>query len=157
MPASPWLRFFIAAIDNIGMPLTCGAAGARSAALIKPRLAVWLLAGASAIAAAQGAAPPQAAASSSAAVSAPMQAQPTVGRIERFENFASRHVAPRHIDVWLPADYSASKRYSVVYMHDGQNLFDARLSYSKESWKADVAVDRQVRARRISDTIIVGI
>ena len=135
---------------------------------MKTRLAALLFAAASTVAAAQTAAPttpstaPQAASEAQSAASAPMhapplQAEPTTGRIERIENFASRHVAPRHIDVWLPADYSAAKRYNVLYMHDGQNLFDARLSYSKKSWQADVAVDRLVRAGRISDTIIVGI
>ncbi len=84
-------------------------------------------------------------------------AQPTVGRVERLENFASRHVAARHIDVWLPADYSASRRYQVLYMHDGQNLFDGRLNWTQKAWMADVAVDRLVRAGRIADTLIVGI
>lgn len=83
--------------------------------------------------------------------------QTATGRIERLENFASRHVASRHIDVWLPADYSASKRYNVLYMHDGQNLFDGRLNWTGKSWQADVAVDRLVKAGRIADTIVVGI
>jgi predicted alpha/beta superfamily hydrolase len=79
------------------------------------------------------------------------------GRIERLENFGSRHVAARHVDVWLPADYSAAKRYQVLYMHDGQNLFDGRHAYGGKAWQADVAVDRLIRAGRIADTIIVGI
>ena len=83
--------------------------------------------------------------------------EPSIGRIERIGNFASGHVAPRHIDVWLPADYSASKRYNVLYMQDGQNLFDGRLHMSGKSWEADRAVDRLVKAGRIADTIIVGI
>jgi enterochelin esterase-like enzyme len=83
--------------------------------------------------------------------------QPTMGRIERLAPIASRHVAARAVDVWLPADYSASKRYNVLYMHDGQNLFDGRLHMSGKSWEADMAVDRLVKAGRIADTIIVGI
>lgn len=88
---------------------------------------------------------------------APSEAQPGVGRIERLADFASVHVAARHIDVWLPADYSAAKRYQVLYLHDGQNLFDPRLNRTQKSWQADVTVDRLVRAGRIADTIIVGI
>ena len=84
-------------------------------------------------------------------------AEPSVGRIERLADFASRHVAPRHIDVWLPADYSAARRYQVLYMHDGQNLFDARLNWTQKSWQAYLAVDRLAKAGRIADTIIVGI
>jgi predicted alpha/beta superfamily hydrolase len=83
--------------------------------------------------------------------------QVATGRIERLENFASRHVAPRHVDVWLPADYSAARRYQVLYMHDGQNLFDGRLNWTGKSWEADRAVERLVKAGRIADTIIVGI
>ncbi len=84
-------------------------------------------------------------------------ANPTVGRIERLENFASRHVAARHIDVWLPANFSTTKRYQVLYMHDGQNIVDGRFNMTKNSWQADVAITRLVEAGRIKDTIIVGI
>ena len=51
--------------------------------------------------------------------------QVSVGRIERLADFPSRHVDARHVDVWLPADYSPARRYQVLYMHDGQMLFDA--------------------------------
>lgn len=98
--------------------------------------------------------PPQTAAS---AASAPTLPQPTFGRIERLASVSSRHVDARHVDVWLPADYSASKRYNVLYMQDGQNLFDGRLHMSGKAWEADVAVDRLVKTGRIADTLIVGI
>jgi enterochelin esterase-like enzyme len=83
--------------------------------------------------------------------------QPLVGRIERPANFGSHQVDMRHVDVWLPADYNAARRYQVLYKQDGRNLFDGRLHMSGKSWEADVAVDRLVRAGRIADTIIVGI
>lgn len=83
--------------------------------------------------------------------------QVSVGRVERLADFPSRHVAPRHVDVWLPADYSTARRYQVLYMHDGQNLFDGSLNWTKKAWQADAAVDRLVKAGRIADTIIVGI
>lgn len=88
---------------------------------------------------------------------APPLPQPTTGRIERLEPLASRHVAPRPVDVWLPNDYSPVRRYQVLYMHDGQNLFDPRLSYGGKVWHADRAVDRLVRSGQIADTIVVGI
>ena len=47
------------------------------------------------------------------------------GRIERVENFQSKYVTARNIDVWLPEGYSASAKYAVLYMHDGQMLYDA--------------------------------
>ncbi|WP_143080060.1 alpha/beta hydrolase-fold protein [Hymenobacter arizonensis] len=48
----------------------------------------------------------------------------------------------RRVLVYLPADYSAKpqKRYPVLYMHDGQNVFDDATSYSGE-WGVDETLD----------------
>ena len=87
----------------------------------------------------------------------PAPPAPGQGRIERIYRFESRYVQSRHIDVWLPADYSNSKAYAVLYMHDGQMLFDARTTWNKQAWNADAAVTRLVAAGRMPDTIVVGI
>lgn len=79
------------------------------------------------------------------------------GRIERLADFPSRHVAARHVDVWLPADHGPGKRYQVLYLHDGQNLFDGRHAFGGKPWQADVAVQRAVQSGRLADTLIVGI
>jgi predicted alpha/beta superfamily hydrolase len=43
----------------------------------------------------------------------------------------------RDVLVWLPAGYATNEdRYPVLYMHDGQNVFDAKTSYAGE-WRAD--------------------
>jgi enterochelin esterase-like enzyme len=81
----------------------------------------------------------------------------TTGRVERLAHFSSRHVDARHVDVWLPADYNAAKRYQVLYMQDGQMLFDASKSWNKQAWDAHLTVDRLVKAGRIADTLIVGV
>jgi len=83
--------------------------------------------------------------------------QPGAGRIERLANFASKNVAPRHVDVWLPADYSDSKRYAVVYMMDGQMLFDARITWNRQAWGADAALARLMKEGKVPDTLIVGV
>jgi enterochelin esterase-like enzyme len=83
--------------------------------------------------------------------------QVSAGRIERLEAVASRHVAPRHVDVWLPSGHSPAKRYQVLYMHDGQMLFDAATTWNRQAWNVHLAVDRLVRAGRIADTIVVGV
>jgi enterochelin esterase-like enzyme len=80
-----------------------------------------------------------------------------VGRVERLPAIASRHIDPRPVDVWLPADYNPAKRYNVLYMHDGQMLFDARKSWNKQAWDVHLEVDRLVRAGRIPDTLVVGV
>jgi hypothetical protein len=47
----------------------------------------------------------------------------------------------RRIWVYLPPDYGQSdKKYPVLYMHDGQNLFDAYYAYSGE-WGVDESLD----------------
>jgi len=95
------------------------------------------------------------------AVSTSSIAQPlpevSTGRIERLANFGSKHVDPRHVDVWLPADYSPRKRYNVLYMHDGQMLFDASKSWNKQAWNVHVTVARLVAEGRIPETLVVGV
>ncbi len=83
--------------------------------------------------------------------------KPTVGSIERMENFASKFVDARHVDVWLPDGYSKDKRYNVIYMHDGQMLFDASTTWNKQAWHIDVVVNKLMQEKRIPDTIVVGI
>ena len=55
--------------------------------------------------------------------------QAATGRIERMANFPSKHVDARNIDIWLPDNFdslkSAGQHFNVIYMHDGQMLFDA--------------------------------
>jgi len=47
----------------------------------------------------------------------------------------------KKIWIYLPKSYSASaQKYSVIYMHDAQNLFDAKTSYSGE-WNVDEKLD----------------
>ena len=83
--------------------------------------------------------------------------QVTTGSIQRLENFPSKYVAARHVDVWLPDGYMASRRYNVIDMQDGQSLFDPSASWTKSAWHVDVTVARLMREKRISDTIVVGI
>jgi predicted alpha/beta superfamily hydrolase len=61
----------------------------------------------------------------------------------------------RDLVIWLPPSYARSeRRYPVIYMHDGQNLFDPRTSYA-EPWRVDKAMERA--AQRSVDAIVVGI
>ncbi len=84
-----------------------------------------------------------------------------VGRQEivRHASFASRHVPPRHIDVWLPADYGDSdKTYKVLYAHDGQNLFNPEWSYyTRTDWGIDETLQDLIDRGEAADTIVVGI
>jgi predicted alpha/beta superfamily hydrolase len=64
------------------------------------------------------------------------------GDVRRFENFSSKFVEARNIDVWLPPDYdkNKSKRYAVIYMHDGQNLFNP-----KESFMTQLIAEKKIQ------------
>jgi predicted alpha/beta superfamily hydrolase len=79
--------------------------------------------------------------------------------IIRYDDFKSEHVVTRTVDVWLPPGYSAdeSKRFAVLYMHDGQNLFDAALAYGGEVWGVDTAIRRLSRQGKIPEMIVVGV
>ncbi|MDX1284592.1 MAG: glycoside hydrolase family 31 protein, partial [Draconibacterium sp.] len=62
----------------------------------------------------------------------------------------------RKIWVYLPPNYKTSnKSFPVVYMHDGQNLFDAKTSYSGE-WEVDETLNRLFKEKRV-ELIVVGI
>ena len=80
------------------------------------------------------------------------------GRHIRHADFPSNEVMPRHVDVWVPPDYDELvDRYPVIYMHDGQNLFHANLSFSGVPWGVDQAAARLAANDDIRLPIIVAI
>lgn len=79
--------------------------------------------------------------------------------IQRYKAFPSQYADSRQVDVWLPAGYDSteSQRYSVLYMHDGQNLFDTATSYGAREWKVDEMVTSLIEKGQIDSCIVVGI
>ena len=64
----------------------------------------------------------------------------------------------RTIVVWLPPGYSQSNQhYPVLYLHDGQNLFEARDSLSGYSWQADRTAASLIKENKIDKLLMVGI
>lgn len=62
----------------------------------------------------------------------------------------------RRIWVYLPPDYNQSnRRYPVLYMHDGQNLFDQATSFAGE-WQVDETLERLFKEKGFA-IIVVGI
>ena len=82
---------------------------------------------------------------------------PASGTIQRAENFPSKYVAARNIDIWLPANYNPNKKYAVLYMHDGQNLYDSNTTWNHQSWDIDDVLDKLMQAQTIQDVLVVGI
>ena len=65
----------------------------------------------------------------------------------------------RKLRVYLPASYAenTAKRYPVLYMHDGQNLFDAKTAAYGVEWGIDETVNRLVATGVMDEVIVVGI
>jgi enterochelin esterase-like enzyme len=81
----------------------------------------------------------------------------SAGRIERIAAMPSRFVDARPVDVWLPPNYSPQQRYPVIYMHDGQMLFDASMTWNKQAWEVDDTLARLIQEGAIPAVIVVGI
>ena len=79
------------------------------------------------------------------------------GIIKRFEQFYSEYVSPRNIDVWLPDNYNTDRKYAVLYMHDGQMLFDPATTWNHQAWDADDVAAKLMEEGSVMDFIIVGI
>ena len=93
--------------------------------------------------------------------SAQVLPKPESGRIERMANFPSQHVDARHVDVWLPDNFeslkAAGQRFNVIYMHDGQMLFDAQTTWNKQAWWVDKTITRLMQSGQIAPTLVVGV
>jgi enterochelin esterase-like enzyme len=79
------------------------------------------------------------------------------GQIVRHADFISQWIPARHVDVWLPNGYTPSKRYAVLYMHDGQMLFDSTLTWNRQEWGVDEKLQTLLDQQKIQDLIVVGI
>ena len=82
-----------------------------------------------------------------------------VGHVEYIHEFYSYNLKnERDIIVWLPPSYSHShKRYPVLYMHDGQNLFNPQTSFLGYDWKVDETITQLLTKKEIEEIIVVGI
>lgn len=67
----------------------------------------------------------------------------------------------RMLRIWLPPGYGAAenrgRRYPVLYLNDGQNLFEASTSYTGVEWQVDETAARLIHERHIPPMIVVGI
>lgn len=87
-----------------------------------------------------------------------LNASPYVeGKIERLYEFPSKFVTSRHVDVWLPKNFDTTKNYAVLYMHDGQMLFNAKETWNKQEWGVDEHLTDLISTNQIEETIVVGI
>jgi predicted alpha/beta superfamily hydrolase len=81
------------------------------------------------------------------------------GTVKYHPQMAGKGIPSRDIIVWLPPDYGVNKniKYPVLYMQDGQNLFDPLTSSFGVDWQADETCDSLIRNMIIDPLIVVGI
>jgi predicted alpha/beta superfamily hydrolase len=79
------------------------------------------------------------------------------GKVIRHSLFTSKFVDARNVDVWLPEGYLTSKKHAVLYMHDGQMLFDSTTTWNKQEWGIDETLNQLMKQKKIRDCIVVGV
>lgn len=79
------------------------------------------------------------------------------GTLFRVELFPSQYIKPRSVDIWLPDNYSNNEKFSVLYMHDGQMLFDSTTTWNKQEWKVDEWASKLMDEKMTRNFIVVAI
>jgi predicted alpha/beta superfamily hydrolase len=85
---------------------------------------------------------------------------PRHGTLQLVEKFRSPQLGnERTLRIYLPPSYGSDtkRRYPVLYMHDGQNLFDPKTASYGTEWNIDEVADRLVRQGEMEEVIVVGI
>jgi enterochelin esterase-like enzyme len=89
---------------------------------------------------------------------APADAGVSAGKLDDLGVVGSRFADPRRVTVWLPSTYRAGgPKHAVLYMHDGQNLFDPQTGYGSMEWQLDETLDRLIAENKVRPTIVVAI
>lgn len=90
-----------------------------------------------------------------------MAASPSfTGDVRHHARFASRVLGnQRDLWVYVPPDYDQhpDQRYPVLYMHDGNNLFDAHTAFGGVEWGMDETAERLIRSGELPPLLIVGV
>jgi predicted alpha/beta superfamily hydrolase len=93
-----------------------------------------------------------------ALLAAPVLARPDRGRFLEYEHVAATGLPEQRLTIWLPPGYDrGNRRYPVLYMHDGHNLFDPAKSNFNKVWAADKAMLTAMKGGKVAPHIIVGI
>lgn len=80
------------------------------------------------------------------------------GRFVDYSNFPSALVAARRVRVWLPPEYDTSREpFAVLYMQDGQNVFDPPSPMARGAWEVDRHLLALRDANAVRPTIVVAV
>jgi len=81
----------------------------------------------------------------------------SAGTLVTHQQFQSTHVIARDIYVWLPEGYTENSLYDVLYMHDGQALFDAKKTWNGQEWGVDETASKLISNGKVRPFIVVAI
>jgi predicted alpha/beta superfamily hydrolase len=84
----------------------------------------------------------------------------TSGQLRKYDSFRSKFLRnQRDIVVYVPPDYDRQpeRRYPVLYLHDGQNLFDAATAFNGQDWHVAQTADYAISAGLVEPLIVVGL
>lgn len=79
------------------------------------------------------------------------------GKLMRIDSFPTVNITPRPVDIWLPSNYDKTKKFAVLYMHDGQMLFDSTTTWNQQEWKVDEWASQLMNANKTKNFIVVGV
>lgn len=82
-----------------------------------------------------------------------------MGNVVPYTEFASQYVYPHGVNGWFPPRYvrDTIMRYAVAYMHDGQNVFDSKISFVGVDWGVGGTTTRLTQEDTTQEAIIVDI
>ena len=80
----------------------------------------------------------------------------TSGKLEFYPKFTSKYIKPRNVTVWLPDGYKPGEKCDVLYMHDGQMLFDADTTWNHQEWQVDEVMGQLIKEGKIRRCIVVA-
>ena len=90
-----------------------------------------------------------------------IRGESAVGDLRLHEFYSRTFRNTRFVRVWLPPAYhnpeNVGRRYPVLYLNDGQNLFEASSSFTGVEWQVDETADRLIREGVIPPMLIVGL
>jgi len=79
------------------------------------------------------------------------------GRRVVIPTFESKFIDARQVEIWLPPGYGRDTvRYPVLYMHDGQNVFDPKTSFGGVDWGIDETMTTLIAQGRVRPAIVVA-
>lgn len=83
--------------------------------------------------------------------------EPAKGTLKLIGNWAPDELSWRDIWVWTPPGYDSTQSYPVLYMHDGQMLFDSTSTWNHQEWQVDEWMEKLIAEGKIRPAIVVGI